>query len=419
MTITGIIFYTIVFIFLLNRLTRKKVPLTVWELSLAFLFKVAMGCLYGYIYLHGYNADDTWMFHNLSLTDTQKLLHHPLQFFAELGPARAFASVNGGFWDGLKAYMDSLDYDGIIKPLSIFNLFSGGNYYINVVFFNFIIFWGHYWLFGIFVKEFPEKRKPLLLLIFFFPPLVFWLSGIRTDGLILFFLALALLHYRRWLYENKKWSVLYCALSIFPIIIYRSQVVLLLIPALLAWYISVKFNRNTVASFLWVFGIGGVLFFASAWVSPQKNLPQMVVQRQQSFMALQGTRFQLDTLQPSLTSFTKVLPQAVSHTFLRPYIWEAKGALQLMTAAEIIVCWLLVFIAIIKRESHWKQTLQKPVLVFCLSFGILLYIFIGYTIPFPGAIVRYRAIPELLLLTIPVICTNWAFLQKINKKLYI
>jgi hypothetical protein len=58
-------------------------------------------------------------------------------------------------------------------------------------------------------------------------------------------------------------------------------------------------------------------------------------------------------------------------------------------------------------------------LLFSLSLGIILYIFIGYAIPFPGAIVRYKAIPELLLLTIPVICTNWAFLQKINKKLYI
>jgi len=419
MTITGIIFYSIVFIFLLYRLTRKKVPLTVTELSLAFLFKVGLGCLYGYIYLHAYNGDDTWMYHNYSLTDLQKLLHHPIDFFAELGPAGSFAWAGGGFWDGLSAYIHTLENDSIIKMLSIANLFSRGNYYINVVFFNFILFWGHYWLFSLFVKEFPEKRKPLLLLIFFFPPLVFWLSGIRGDGLVLFFVALTLVHFRRWVYENKKWSLLYCILAVIGVIIYRSQVVLLLIPALTAWYISVKFNRNAVAASLWVFGISGVLFFASAWVWPQKNGPQLVVERQQSFMKLDGTRFQLDTLQPTFIGFTKVLPQAVSHTFFRPYIWEAKGALQLMTAAEIIVCWLLVLIAIIKKEMHWKQLLQKPLLVFCLGLGITLYIFTGYTVPFPGAIVRYKAIPELLLLTIPVICINWAFLQKINKKLYI
>jgi hypothetical protein len=191
------------------------------------------------------------------------------------------------------------------------------------------------------------------------------------------------------------------------IIIFRSQVILLVIPALTAWYISVKFNRKPVATFIWVFGMGGLLFFATAWVSPSKNLPGVIVNRQQSFMALQGTRFTLDSLQPSFTGFARVLPQAVSHTFVRPYIWEAKGALQLMTAVEIIVCWLLVLTAIIKKEIHWKQTLTRPLLLFSLCFGITLYIFIGFTIPFPGAIVRYKAIPELLLLTIPIICTNW------------
>ena len=419
MSIIGLLFYCIVFIFLLHRLTRNKAPLTVTELSLAFLFKVGMGCLYGYIYGHFYNGDDTWLYHNLSLAELQKLLHEPVYYFTELGPAEAFAWAGGGFWQGLSAYINTLENVSIIKILSIANIFSRGNYYINVVFFNFILFWGHYWLFSLFVKEFPEKRKPLLLLIFFFPPLVFWLSGIRADGLILFFMGLLLLHFHRWLYDHKKWSLLYCLVAALGIIIFRSQAILLLIPALTAWYISVKFNKKPVIAFSWVFGIGGLLFFATAWISPARNLPMVIVQRQQSFMALQGTRFQLDSLQPSVTGFARVLPQAVSHTFIRPYIWEARGALQIMTAVEIIVCWLLVLLAIVKNEIHWKQTLTKPLLLFSGCFGIILYIFIGLTIPFPGAIVRYKAIPELLLLTIPIICTNWGFLQKINKKLYI
>jgi hypothetical protein len=419
MILIAILFYSAVFIFLLYIHTRNNVPLTPTTLALAFLFKVGLGCLYGYVYLHFYNGDDTWMFHNDSLAETQKLLHNTGKYFAELGPADPFANVRGNFWNKLSVYVNNLETYSLIKTLSIANLFSRGNYYINVVFFNYILFWGQYWLFSLFVKEFPDKRTPLLLLFFFFPPLVFWLSGIRADGLVLFFMALLLIHFRRWLYENKKWSVLYSMLAAIGVLLFRGQILLLLIPALMAWYISIRFNRKAAPAFLWVFAIGGLLFFATAWLSPAKNLPRIVVERQQSFMREQGTRFPLDTLQPSLTSFTKVLPQAVSHTFLRPYVWEAKGLLQVMTAAAIIVFWLLVLIAIIKKEMHWKQAVQKPLLLFSLSLGITLYIFIGYTIPFPGAIVRYKAIPELLLLTIPVICTNWAFLRKINKKLHI
>lgn len=419
MTIPGIIFYSIVFIFIIKRITRNNKLLTTTGLTLSFSFKVLLGCLYGYIYGRFYNGDDTWMYHIYSQEELKLLQTDPVLFITKLGPAGSFAWAGGGFWEGMSAWIHTLENNLIIKILTIANIFSGSNYYINVVFFNFVLFWGHYWLFKLYVQEFPEKRKPLLLLIFFFPPLVFWLSGIRGDGLILFFLALLLVHFRRWLYYNKTWSVLYCALCAVGIIIFRSQVLLLLIPALAAWYISVKFNRKPVPAFVVVFGTGCLLFFATAWLSPGKNLPQVIVHRQQAFMQLQGTRFPLDTLQPTIASFTRVLPQAVSHTFIRPYIWEAKGPLQLMTAAAIMVFWLLVLLAIIKKEIQWKNLLSKPLILFSLSFGITLYIFIGYTIPFPGAIVRYKAIPELLLLAVPVVVTNWRSATKISKKLYI
>jgi hypothetical protein len=419
MFIIGILFYSIVFIFIINRIIRNKTQLTVTELSLAFLFKVALGCLYGYIYGHFYNGDDTWMFQKYSQEELQLLFNDPLLFITKLGPAHTFAWLGGTFWQNMSAWIHTLENNLIVKILTIGNIFGGSNYYINVVFFNFVLFWGHYWLFSLYMQEFPQKRKPLLLLIFFFPPLVFWLSGIRGDGMVLFFVALLLLHFRRWLYNNNKWSILYFVLGVFGIIIFRSQVLLLLIPALTAWYISVKFNRKPLATYCWVFATGALLFFATAWFSPQMNLPGVIAQRQHDFMELKGTRFQLDTLQPTLGSFMRVLPQALSHTFVRPYIWEAQGALQLMTSAAIIIFWLMVIISIIKKDIYWKDLLCKPLILFSLSFGITLYIFIGYTIPFPGAIVRYKAIPELLLLAVPVICTNWAFAPKINKKLYI
>ncbi|WP_133053870.1 hypothetical protein [Niastella yeongjuensis] len=419
MHILLLLLYSILFIYLLYRLTRRSVPLTITETALAFLFKVALGCLYGYIYLHYYNGDDTWDFHQHSLRELQKLKHEPLRYFTDLLPTRSFADAGGAFWKGLYIYIHSLEFDSITKLLSIANIFSGSNYYINVVFFNFILFWGHYWLFSLLVKEFPQKRKPLLLLIFFFPPLVFWLSGIRGDGLVLFFLALLLVHFRRWLYEQKKWSVLYCIIGMAGIVVYRNQVLFILIPALLAWFVTIKYNRKPVATFCCTYVIGGLLFFASAWVSPAKNLPGVIVSAQQSFFQLHGTSFALDSLQPTVNSFVRVLPQALSHTFVRPTVLEAKGALQIMTAVEIMAFCLLVLLAIIKRDIHSKQTLQKPLILFCLAFGVTLYIFIGYVVPFPGAIVRYKAIPELLLLCVMVTSTNWSLPGKISKKLYI
>jgi hypothetical protein len=409
MYIAALLFYCAIFISLLYKLTRKPVPLSITELAPAYLFKVLMGCLYGYIYLHYYNGDDTWQLHRMSQDELQRLLHEPIAFIKDLGPAPSFEWAGGEFWPGVAVYIKSLENAGIIKTLAIFNILSRGNYYINVAFFNFILFWGHYWLFSMLVKEFPGKRKPLLLLIFFFPPLVFWLSGIRAEGVLLFFLTLTLIHFRRWLYEGKKTAILYACLGALGIFIFRMEILFVLIPGLVAWYIAVKYNRKPALVFLLVFGIGCLLFFATAWVSPAFNFPTIIVQRQYEFLALHGTRFQLDSLQPSITGFVRVLPQAVNNTFFRPFIWEAKGLLQIMTALEIMFCWLLVLLLVFRKEEKWKQFISSPLLMLFLFFGITVYIFIGYTIPFPGAIVRYKALPGLLLLTIPVICIKWRF----------
>src|SRR5690349_21293403 len=98
MYIIGLIFYSIIFIYLLHRLTRNKVPLALSELSLAFLFKVGLGCLYGYIYAHYYNGDDTWNYHIYSLQDLHKLKHETLHYFAELLPGESFTWAGGTFW---------------------------------------------------------------------------------------------------------------------------------------------------------------------------------------------------------------------------------------------------------------------------------------------------------------------------------
>jgi len=50
-----------------------------------------------------------------------------------------------------------------------------------------------------------------------------------------------------------------------------------------------------------------------------------------------------------------------------------------------------------------------------LVLGITTYIFIGYIVPFPGAIVRYKAIPALLILCSMASITTWGEKKNYNK----
>lgn len=399
-------------LFLLNRIIRTKtVPMSTAELAFAFGMKVMVGCAYGYVFFHYYGGDDTWMLNQGALTEWEHLIHDPGLFWYDLNPALPFQR-NETFGAGFLNLLSDWEYMLITKPLAFFHVISGGNYYINVVFFNFVTFWGHYWLFSLLVRLYPQQRRWLLLLIFFFPPVVFWLSGIRADGLLLLFMALLLKQGFRWIHEKRRGALAGVLVSMLGVLIFRNALVLLIIPALASWYITVRFNRKPLTTYLLVYGCCVVLFFASSWISPHQNLPKVVTGRQHAYQALHGnTRFQLDTLQPTLMSFVAVFPQAWLNSFVRPFFWEAKGPLQAVAALDLVIFWTLVAFYLFRKNPFRKQRLRDPVLLFMLFFGVTLYLFVGYTVPFPGAIVRYKIIGELFLLAWLTLNTSWPDFQ--------
>lgn len=410
-----IVFYYAVLSFLLYRMVKNREQrLSAIEVALAFGFKAITACLYGYIFLKYYGGDDTWAFHQQGLQEYDKMLNDPGQFFKDLTPVSAIEHTRS--WTrALVSYNIDLEYWTFNKMLAICNVFSRGNYYVNAVLFSFITFWGHYWLFSLLHREMPGRRRWLFLLIFFFPPIVFWLSGIRTDGLIFFFLTLSLFYYNNWIKTSKRKYFWYFLFALVGILIYRNVLLMLLVPPLIAWYVAVRYHTRPLLTYVSAFALTTVIFFGTLLISPTKNLPALVANRQHEFLALKGnTVFRLDSLHADVGSFIKVMPQAASNTFLRPYVWEADGALQVLTAGSIVFFWSLALLALVRPEKPWATFLQHPLVLFLVFFAVVLYLFIGYTVPFPGAIVRYKCIPELMLLSVLVLNLRLPRLERLN-----
>lgn len=407
-SITLIIVFYLLFTFLLYRwCKKKKLNLSLTEISLAYAFKLALGFVYGYIFYKYYGGDDPWYFHNGSLEEQQKLLNNPWQFFADLNPFPAFER-NPGFAQGWYYYLSDLEFWLLSKPMAIFNFISQGNYYVNSVLFNFIGFWGQIWLFRLFVSEFPAKRTPVFIAVFLIPGIIFWLSGIRGDGLLVFFLALVLVKFRDWIHERTTRSIIGVLIGLAGIVILRSMLLPVLLPALITWWITVQKRLPVLKVTLIVYGICLLVFFASAIVSPSKSLPQVIVNRQAAFMKLRAkSKFELDTLQPNFLSFARVLPQAVNNTFLRPYAWEARGAFQWAASAQTLLLIILLVLCFLQPDPNWRNYLLHP-FVFCmLLFATALYIFIGYAIPFPGAIIRYKIPAEIFFFLTAFMLIDW------------
>jgi hypothetical protein len=112
-----------------------------------------------------------------------------------------------------------------------------------------------------------------------------------------------------------------------------------------------------------------------------------------------NTTLKLDRLQPTFNSVLKNAPMAFLNVLIQPLLWKAKGFVQLLPALENIffIGLLIVTILFFKRKVE-----NKSMIIFCLSFVLILYILIGVTTPAVGAIIRYK-VPALPFLCIALL----------------
>jgi hypothetical protein len=86
-------------------------------------------------------------------------------------------------------------------------------------------------------------------------------------------------------------------------------------------------------------------------------------------------------------------PLALGTALFRPFLFEARNAVQLVTALESTV--LLVMVLQTIRRRRWSGLMQQvrtsPVLMFCLVFVLALALGTGLATTNMGTLSRYRA----------------------------
>ncbi len=383
-----------------------------------FLCKVAAGMAIGWISIHYYGpGNDYWDLNDEAWKEYQLLVNNPGNYFRNIFTSD-YADGYGGMFSSMNSYWNDLKGNILIKLVSVFNLFSRGDYYINSLFFNFIVFFGHVALYKLFISIFPDRKWLVIIGCFLLPSTLYFSSGMHKDGIV--FLMLAVLIYCVYFaltqnkFTKKQWLFI-CISSIFIFLI-RHYIFLAFAPALLAYVISVKTKWRPVLVFVGVYLVAGLLLFnVDALFSRIKPL-EIIIAKQTEYLKLpkSDTEIGLTPLEPSLKSFASNTPESFNHLWLRPYLWEQPVKTMLPLCIELFIYQLLLLLFIFYRRKVPAPTLYT-LLYFLLFFTLSIYLLTGFIVPNLGSIVRYRSIYLPLIIT-PLLCMiNWGKLPFLSK----
>ncbi len=375
-----------------------------------FLLKVAAGICLTLIYTYYYtdpSKSDIYRYFNDSKIISQVLFqdaHCWLKIMSGYGAydADAFSYLVHTQYFSHTSADAATDNTFIIRLNVLLNYLSFSNIFINTLFFNFFCFIGLTGLFKSLVKYFSTTPLLLCIPVYLLPSVVFWSSGLLKESLLFTCLGLGIY------FLNTFNTILprIISLAFFSLLLFIKPVVFLCLIASTGIYLtfrlflvkdasSTKRRIQAVVICFWFIAVF-ILTFKSS------SLCEKIIDKRNEFtsLALQenaGSLIDAQILSSDCNSTISVLPTALINSILRPFIWEKNNAFQYLFAFENFAFIVLLLYLTIRYFRLPKKEKLLPA-VFFLTFSLINYLVIGFTVPVMGAIVHYRVIASPFLL---------------------
>lgn len=381
----------------------------------ALLLKFFAAIFIGLLYQFYYSGGDTFNYFHHSGVIYDAFHDDFLQGIYLIGrhsnaPNLAFDHFQKLYW-----FYDPPSYF-VSQIAAIFDLFTFHTYSSTALFFALFSFSGCWSLFKELNKKYPGNTKTLAICILFFPSVLVWGSGILKDTLALSSTFWIVSLFSRM--EGKRldvWSMLLLVLFFFILYKVKVYVLIVLMPCLLFWrmFRSIQKIRNVplrvmIAPFIIsIFGYSAYLS-ATQMVSEESKYSLGRIAQTTQITSYDigfytgsgaGSSYSLGELDGTIGSMVSKAPLSIITSLFRPFLWEVRNPLMLLSSLEGLVMILVTLYSF--RKGIIQQNLKDPFLISCLIFSIVFAFSVGFSYNF-GTLVRYR-IPMIAFYLIPML----------------
>jgi hypothetical protein len=373
------------------------------------LLKFGGAIFVGLVYQYYYGTGDTYEFFSHAKIINSSLDDSPTMWGKIM--MRLPATVDPYIYKysaQLSWYNDPPSYT-IAVITAFFGLFNGTSYLPIALLFAFFSYTGIWAMYRTFVSIYPTLHKQLAYAFLFIPSTFVWGSGVFKDTVCMFGLGwMVYTSFRIFFYRDFSFKNLFLLVfSFYLVAVVKIYILMAFLPALALWLllnyshkIKIAAIRVLVNLLFVVFSIAG-FFFVSNQFAQELNRYSLediattsAVTRGwiQYASGEEGSAYDLGKFDPTILGMATKLPAAIAVTLYRPFVWEAKKPIVLLSALEALLFLGFTLYVLFKvgLSTAVKKIFSDPTVLFCFVFTIIFAFAVGISSYNFGALSRYK-----------------------------
>lgn len=272
----------------------------------------------------------------------------------------------------------------------------------------YVSFIGLWKLYQVFIDQFPALTRQFSVAIFFIPSVFFWGSGLLKDTFTLSALGFYTYAVFRYMIKKEK-RFKYLALLIISallLIFIKPYIFFAALPGSLVWVFFYRIARiknpilKTLALPIMLVLLGSVIAFALSFMgqylgeySLDKVLNKAVVTQQDLIRTEYGSNsYDIGAFEPTIAGVVSKIPAAINMALFRPFIWDARNPVMLLSGLEnlFMLGFSLYILIKVKFTTLIKSLFSHPLLIFSFLFALFFAFSVGLTTANYGALVRLK-----------------------------
>ncbi len=265
-------------------------------------------------------------------------------------------------------------------------------------------------LYLFFTDFFPHLTKQMAIAILFVPSVLFWGSGVMKDTYT--FAGSAWFVYNIYMIFFKKQKIpVNIFLGIINVIVVTSikpYIFMALFPGIIVWALfrKIKDIKNKamatlIMPFMIIIGFGLMLVVFSSLQSKMGKYGSFdsAVKQAQTIQEdllrseqYGSNSYNVGKIEGTPAGMLKVAPMAIIAGMYRPFLWEARNPVMIISGIENFILLILTFYLLIRLKlvKFIRFIFSDPILLFSMIFTIFFMFAVGTASANFGALVRYR-----------------------------